>query len=78
MSDQNSGDAVIGTVSDGIYTLIIADFADTDSAKQAYEALKEVEDGRTVEVERRGHEGMLWSGTCRPPDRHEGWPHAGA
>ena len=51
MSDQNSGDAVIGTVSDGIYTLIIADFADTDSAKQAYEALREVEDGRTVEVE---------------------------
>jgi uncharacterized membrane protein len=57
MSEQTSGtadavgDSVVGAVSDGVYTLIIADFADTDSALQAYEDLKAVEDGRTVEVE---------------------------
>ena len=49
MTDQP--DAVIGAVSDGIYTLIIADFADPDSAKEAYDALKSIEDGRTVDVE---------------------------
>jgi len=38
-------------VSDGAYTLIVADFSDTDTAWQAYEALKSVEDGRTVEIE---------------------------
>ena len=42
---------VVGAVSDGAYTLLIADFADTSSAQQAYEALKEVEDGRHVEIE---------------------------
>jgi uncharacterized membrane protein len=38
-------------VSDGAYTLIVADFSDTDLAWQAYEALEEVEDGRSVEIE---------------------------
>lgn len=38
-------------VSDGAYTLVIADFADTEVAQQAYEALKEVEDGKTVKIE---------------------------
>src|SRR3954454_2390973 len=38
-------------VSDGAYTLMVADFSDTDTAWEAYEALKEVEDGRTVEIE---------------------------
>ena len=38
-------------VSDGAYTLLVADFSDTETAWQAYEALEEVEDGRTVEVE---------------------------
>lgn len=38
-------------VSDGAYTLIVADFSDTDMAWEAYEALKSVEDGRTVEIE---------------------------
>lgn len=38
-------------VSDGAYTLLVADFSDTDTAWQAYEALKSVEDGRTVEIE---------------------------
>ena len=38
-------------VSDGAYTLLVADFSDTDLAWQAYEALEAVEDGRTVEIE---------------------------
>ena len=46
-----SDDAVIAAASDGAYTLIVADFADTDSAWSAYESLKSVEDGRTVEIE---------------------------
>lgn len=51
MSETPGDDVVIGAVSDGIYTLIIADFADTGSALAAYEALREIEDGRTLEVE---------------------------
>jgi uncharacterized membrane protein len=51
-------------VSDGAYTLLVADFSDTETAWQAYEALEEVEDGRTVEVEgvivvKRSAEGEL-------------------
>ena len=51
-------------VSDGAYSLIVADFSDTDLAWQAYEALEEIEDGRTVEVEgvlvvKRSAEGEL-------------------
>jgi uncharacterized membrane protein len=38
-------------VSDGAYTLLVADFADPASAWEAYEALKGVEDGRHVEIE---------------------------
>lgn len=38
-------------VSDGAYTLIVADFDDTEAAWEAYEFLKEVEDGATVEIE---------------------------
>ena len=38
-------------VSDGVYTLIVADFSDTETAWDAYELLKSVEDGRTVELE---------------------------
>ena len=57
-------DAVGAVVSDGIYTLIAADFADTKTAMEAYEALKEIEDGRTVEIEgvivvMRGDDGTL-------------------
>ncbi|MEI7054464.1 DUF1269 domain-containing protein [Nocardioides sp. CCNWLW239] len=52
------------SVSDGAYTLLIADFSDTDTAWEAYEALKSVEDGRSVEIEgvivvRRTTEGKL-------------------
>jgi uncharacterized membrane protein len=38
-------------VSDGAYTLLVADFSDTSMAMDAYEALKSIEDGRTVEIE---------------------------
>jgi len=52
--DQNSIDqseVLAAAVSDGAYTLFVADFSDTATAWQAYEALKSVEDGRTVEIE---------------------------
>lgn len=38
-------------VSDGAYTLLVADFSDTKTAWEAHEALKSVEDGRSVELE---------------------------
>ncbi len=38
-------------ISDGAYTLFVADFNDTDTAWEAYELLKEVEDGQRVKVE---------------------------
>lgn len=38
-------------VTDGAYTLLVADFPDTDTAWAAYEALKAIEDGATVEIE---------------------------
>lgn len=42
----------IGTViSDGAYTLFIADFDEEDGAWAAYQSLKSVEDGVTVEIE---------------------------
>lgn len=40
-----------GAVYDGAYTLLIAEFSDTRTAQDAYEALKEVEDGRHVQIE---------------------------
>lgn len=49
MSDQTDVEAA--AVTDGAYTLIVADFADTDVAWTAYEALKESEDGTTLVVE---------------------------
>lgn len=38
-------------VTDGAYTLVVADFDDTDAAWVAYELLKSVEDKRTVKIE---------------------------
>ncbi len=38
-------------VTDGAYTLIAAEFSETDTALQAYEALKEAEDGTSVEID---------------------------
>jgi uncharacterized membrane protein len=59
MSEQTSTPAAEGegldveaaVVSDGAYALIVADFNDTDAAWEAYELLKSIEDGRTVEIE---------------------------
>ena len=55
MSETSSPDTpdvdVVAGVSDGAYCLVVADFADTDSALRAYEDLRSVEDGRTVEIE---------------------------
>lgn len=43
---------VVGAaMSDGAYTLFVADFDDTSVAWEAYEALKSIEDGATVEIE---------------------------
>jgi uncharacterized membrane protein len=42
---------IIAGVSDGAYALIVADYADTESAWSAYEDLKAAEDGRTVAIE---------------------------
>jgi uncharacterized membrane protein len=50
MSDNNiTVDA--GAVTDGAYTLFVADFGNTDAAWQAYEAIKEAEDGKAFDIE---------------------------
>ena len=49
--DQDEIVMAAGAVYDGAYTLLIADFSDTGSAREAYDALKEVEDGRHVQIE---------------------------
>jgi uncharacterized membrane protein len=53
--DQSAADqpevVAAAAVSDGAYTVFVADFPDTDTAWEAYEALKSVEDGQTVEIE---------------------------
>ena len=71
MSDENTpamqDDELIidaAAVSDGAYTLIVADFNDTEVAWEAYELLKSLEDGRTVEIEgvvvvKKGDDGKL-------------------
>ena len=54
MSDTTppaSGGEFIAAASDGAYTLIVADFADTATAWEAYEALEAVEDGHSVDIE---------------------------
>ncbi len=38
-------------VSDGAYSLLVADFDDVDAAWEAYELLKTIEDGKSVEIE---------------------------
>lgn len=56
MSEDSMPDAELSAevvaVSDGAYTLIAADFDDTQAAWDAYELLKSIEDGRHVEIER--------------------------
>src|SRR4051812_37524519 len=55
---------VAAAASDGAYTLIVADFAQTGTAMEAYDALKSMEDGRSVAIEgvvvvKRGADGTL-------------------
>ena len=50
MSDDQSTD-VVAALSDGAYTLFVADFTDTETAWAAYEALKEVEDGSRLDID---------------------------
>src|SRR6478736_3849324 len=50
MSDDQPTD-VVAALSDGAFTLFVADFTDTDTAWQAYETLKSVEDGKTLDIE---------------------------
>lgn len=67
MSDEiNTSDVEVNAaaVSDGAYTVLVADFSDASTAWEAYEALMAVEDGRTMDVEgvivvRRSPEGEL-------------------
>ena len=53
--DQSTADqpevVAAAAISDGAYTLFVADFPDTDTAWEAYEALKSVEDGQHVEID---------------------------
>jgi uncharacterized membrane protein len=51
MTEDQTGIDAAAIISDGAYTLFVADFTDTASAQEAYEALKSIEDGRTVEIE---------------------------
>ncbi len=52
-TDVDQDDLVVNAavVTDGAYTLFVADFNDTETAWEAYEALTSIEDGRTVEIE---------------------------
>jgi uncharacterized membrane protein len=49
--DSTEATAEVLAVTDGAYTLIVADFNDTETAWEAYELLKSAEDGRHVEIE---------------------------
>lgn len=44
-------DGDVELVGDGVSTLVVASFATLDEAKEAYEQLKEAEDGRTLRVD---------------------------
>lgn len=71
--DQTSDEAVVANgdvnidavaATDGGFTLFVADFDNTDAAWAAYEYLKSIEDGRTLEIEsvvvvKRGEDGKL-------------------
>lgn len=50
-ADDKPVDVRAAGVSDGAYTLLAADFSDTDIAMEAYEELKKVEDGATVKID---------------------------
>ncbi|MFM7508565.1 MAG: DUF1269 domain-containing protein [Actinomycetota bacterium] len=50
MSDSPT-DAEATVITDGANTLFVADFAETDTAWEAYELLKSLEDGRNLKIE---------------------------
>ena len=50
-ADETEVTAVGAVITDGAYTLFVADFSDTDTAWTAYEALLAAENGATVEIE---------------------------
>lgn len=50
-TEQPEVAAAAAAVTDGAYLLFVADFTDTDTAWEAYEALKSLEDGRHVEID---------------------------
>ena len=63
-TDATEVEAVGAIVTDGAYTLFVADFSDTETAWKAYEALLAAEDGATVEIEgvlvvKKGEDGSL-------------------
>ncbi len=63
-ADETDVTAVGAVVTDGAYTLFVADFSDTETAWKAYEALKAIEDGATFEIDgvlvvKRNAEGKL-------------------
>jgi len=50
-SPSTTPEAQVLAVSDGAYTLLVADFRNLDDAWAAYEGLKAAEDGATVKIE---------------------------
>jgi uncharacterized membrane protein len=50
-TSDTSPDMMAAAVSDGAYTLLVADFSDTEVAKEAYDQLRAAEDGRTLEID---------------------------
>jgi len=53
-NDNAGGSGLQGTaaaISDGAYTLLVADFDNTETAWDAYQELKSIEDGATVAIE---------------------------
>jgi uncharacterized membrane protein len=50
-TDPEAVEVVGDVVTDGAYALFVADFSDTDTAWEAYEALKSIEDGKRLAIE---------------------------
>ena len=50
-TDEAEVEMTGAAVSDGAYTLFVADFSDTDKAWEAYEQLKAIDDGATFAVD---------------------------
>ncbi len=84
MPDETPVTADALAVSDGAYTLFVADFDDTAAAWDAYEFLKSLEDGRHLEIEsvvvvKRGDDGVIeiQKTTDHSTARGLGWGIAG-